>query len=288
MGWDLGLSQTRSNSYADQSSFSSSFGLNASVSLFNGLSNYHTINQRLAEMMASEQELKYQKEMLALDISSAYLTVLLDAELINAQQVQVNLTEENHRKLDLKYNNGALPQSQLVESKAQLAQERAKLIELENNKHYDLLVLAQKLELPSADSFGIVIPDAPLENAEISLLSANDLFAASVNARPEIESARLTMESKRFALKTVKSYYYPSLSFQAAYNNGYFSNDPMTFGTQISNNDRKYLGFSVQIPIFNKMQVNSQVSTSELSFQKSQNDYEIQKTVPRNHTKGLL
>lgn len=280
-GVNSGLSFNKSpgsnNSFVDKNSFSTDFNVNSSITLFNGMQNVNNMKLKSAQLNASRQMYKYNQEMLALDIASAYLNILLDEELIKAQKVQLSISEETQRKLDIKFQSGAVSKSVLIENKAQLAQEQARMVELENNRNYDLLVLAQKLEISNPDSFQIVTPETPFLKAELSIMTANELFTGVVEKRPEIEAARLNVEAKQYNLKIAKSYYYPNLSFQASYSNGYYDYDPSGFSKQIAENDRKYLGVSMQIPIFNKFQVQNRVKISRLNIQKSEFEYENQK-----------
>lgn len=276
-GLNFNKSQISDNTYVNGNSLGLNLGLNASVNIFNGLGNVNSIKQRSAELQAAAKDLQQRKDQIALEVASSYLTVLLDKELLSAQKVQVNITSENQKRLDYKFQSGAISKSTLLENKAQQAREQARLIELENNANFDLLVLAQSLELAVPDSFNVAIPDTPMLKAELSLLSANELFFKSFETRPEIEASKLRIESSQSAYNVAKSYMYPTLALQASLNNSYNDANPLTFGDQFKNNDMEYIGLSLQVPIFNKFQVNNQVKTAQLNVQRYKNEYEIQK-----------
>jgi outer membrane protein len=88
-------------------------------------------------------------------------------------------------------------------------------------------------------------------------------------------------------LKMAKGVYYPTLTFYAnyynLYNNQYkdINKNSISFGDQLSNNQRKGLGLQMNIPIFNRLQTKLQVSNAEIQMMNTKLELEGTKKVLR-------
>jgi len=146
------------------------------------------------------------------------------------------------------------------------------------------LKLAQMLELVYTDQFDVEIPALPEVNAQASVSTSQDIFQIALKQRPEIKGAEYRFQSTAIQLKMAKGVYYPTLSFYAnyynLYNNQYeLQGNPISFGDQLSNNQRKGLGLRMNIPIFNRMQTKSQVDNAKIQMENTQLELEGTKKV---------
>ncbi|NJK98523.1 MAG: TolC family protein [Bacteroidales bacterium] len=270
-GWNYGGTQLSHEPFNTQNNIASSMGIDAKLELFNGLYHYHAINKGFYDKQAVSMDLEYQKNLLTLDIVYAFLNVLLDKELFNAQQIQISFTRDIQTKLEYQYEQGSIPKLTILENKAQLAQEQAKLTEIESNGKYNLLLLAHLLKIETTDSFDIIAPVNPLVNAEVSFLSANDIFNTNCETRPEIAAVKFRIESMQSEHYLLLGKIYPALSAQVTSANNYVKSDIN------STSQNLYLGLLLQVPLFNKMETKNHLKINKNDISIKKNEYEIEK-----------
>ena len=271
--FDFGRSTGREGVIIDQNSSSTSFSLNSDMPLFSGMRIYHQIKSGKSNLRAAMEELSKAKDDLTLNITSAFLTILFNKELLSVAHTQAGLTGEQVTRIEKMVEVGRSPQSELFEAKALLAQDEFSIVQCENALRLSLLDLAQLLELTDVASFDIVDPqvdDATLSHFT-TILHADTTFQRAVQFRPEIKAAQYRLEGSKHDLRTMQSYFYPSLSLRAGYSNGYYhlSNSPVPqdlFWDQMNLNNREYVGLNLSIPIFNRFEVSNRVKIAQLNI----------------------
>ena len=108
-----------------------------------------------------------------------------------------------------------------------------------------------------------------MQNTEILLPNPDEVFVHAVANRPSIEAQQRRVESAEFAVKETKAEYYPQLSLNASWGTGYYhtfnGNNP-AFGNQFVDNGSEVIGLSLNIPIYNRMQVRHAVKRQQIAL----------------------
>lgn len=269
----------------NQNVISSNFYAGTSMNLFNGFQTYNRIKSNEFELEASLRDLEVIKNNISLYVTLGYLQVLLNKELVLATDNQLKTTLEQISKTSLMVEAGSLARGNLLEIQAQSAREESQLINMENNLSLSYLDLAQLLELESPEGFEIISPKIEIDNVGTIEGDVNSLYTEAENIRPEIESARLKLKSAEYGLKIAKGGRSPRLNMSATFSTGYsdirqklLGIDPITgptygpysFGDQLNDNINYGIGLSLNIPIFNGWQVNTNISNSRISIKNSE------------------
>ncbi len=266
------------NVYQNTNSSQSSFNISSNITLFDGLRMKHNIDARKAEMYISEADLERIQDDIVMSVSTAFLQVLMNKELVQISNEQIELTKSNLQRMSELVDNGKVARGELYELEAQLAKEEFNQIQAENNLKLSLLDLAQIMELEDFESFDVVVPQDLMVNEGL-LLSPTAIYQSALVARPEIRGAQYRVTSSEKEIQIAKSAYYPTLSFGASMGTGYynmsgFNND--TFRDQLKNNRSTSLGFSLSIPIFNRFQIRNSVKNAQIALEMSK--IEVDKT----------
>jgi outer membrane protein len=272
---DFGRTPSREGTIVDRNSANSSFGLQLNMPIFDGLKIPNNIAVRKLNLKAATEALNRAKENLAVGVASYFLQVLYNREIFTIAELQVELTKEQVNRTDALVTAGRVPLSQLYDIKAQLARDEVSLTEAGNNVSLALLDLAQALELERLGTdFDIVQPemkDAVADNMK-SLLPPDLIYENAVSFKPQIREQEYLLESRNKMLKVAQGDYYPRLNFQASYGNGYYryfgSNDYVSvpFGDQLTQNERKTIGLSLTIPIFNRFEIRNNVRLARVGI----------------------
>lgn len=274
--FQFGRGTTKSGLIVDQNIANSSLNINLDMPIFDGLKIPNDIAARKLDLQAATENLNKAKEDLAINVTSYYLQVLYNKELLKIAKLQVTLTGEQVARTEALVKAGKVPLSQLYDIKAQLANDEVSLTEAQNNVNLALLDLAQSLELErSGTSFDIAAPetgDVVASNMS-SILPPDHIYDHAVTFKPQIKEQHYLLESQKKMLRVAQAGYYPKLSFGASYSNGYYhassdgeTADNPSFGDQLRQNGQKTVGFSLSIPLFNRMQVRNSVRSARISI----------------------
>ena len=139
-----------------------------------------------------------------------------------------------------------------------------------------MLDLAQSLELERSNKdFDIETPeqvDVVAENMG-SLLPPDHIYENALTFKPQIKEQEYLLASAKKNLNVARSEYYPKLNLGASYSNGYYHSsmggefvDTRSFSEQLKQNGQNIIGFSLSIPLFNRLQVRNSVRQAKVNI----------------------
>jgi outer membrane protein len=249
------------------------FYLGGQMPIFNGLQYYNAIQKNKYLVLASDQDLKDISDNVALNVALAYLQILLNKELVTANQNQLDITLQQIEKTQKLVDAGSVAKGNLLQIQAQAAQEELLLITQKNLLETSVLNLTQLLELKTPAGFEIVVPDISVDPNAVISGNIDDIYAIAEKSRPEIKSSELKLQASEYGLKMAKGGRSPIVSLNYSLNSRYtdISKVPgQAFSTQIKNNKNSGIGLTLNIPILNGWQVNKNISNSKLNVESSQ------------------
>lgn len=256
---------------------STNVSISSSVTLFNGLRQYNNIKQSEINLMASIADADKLKDNIALNITSAYLQILYNIELVETNKRALQLSEEQTDRTSKLVSAGSLPEGNLLEIEAQRASDELNLVNAQNQLDISYLTLLQMLDLRDSENFEIVKPNIDGIQASIPSASIQDIYLQAENTLPQIKGSALRVQSAERGISIAKGNRYPSLSLNASYGTGgrkylepsaQYPNQP--YSEQFSDNASTSLGFSLNIPIFNGLQVEKNISNAKINLENAQ------------------
>ena len=271
---DFGRSPSKTGVIVDQNSTSSSAYLQMSMPLFDGLKTQNDIAAKKLNLMASIETLNKAKEDLSVNVASYYLQVLYNKELQKISEMQVALDSDQVSKTELMVKAGKVPTSQLYDIKAQLATDQSSLTDSRNNVKLATLDLAQSLELERKGiAFDVTAPsiEDPVSTYLSSILPPDQIYNNAVQVKPQIKVQEYMLESQKKQLKIAKAGYLPKLDLSAYYSNGYYhysGTDAVnaSFSDQLKQNERKSIGLTLSIPIFDHYTTRNSVRSAQINI----------------------
>jgi outer membrane protein len=274
-GRSIGLDNTYQNTNSSQTSFS----LGSDITLFDGLRMKHNIDARRADVNASQADLDKIRDDIVISVSTAFLQVLLNKELLQISEDQIELTNANIAQRSELIKNGKMAEGEIYELEAQKAKEELNRVQAESNLKLALLDLAQIMEIENVSDLDITAPPAEKLIGESVLLSSDVVYQNALINRPEISGANFRLESAQKEVLISKSQLYPTLTFGANVGTGYYHMSNRTndsFSSQMRNNMSNSVGFSLRIPIFNRFQVRNSIRNAQIAVEN--NRLEMDKT----------
>ena len=303
------------NQFISQQIRTNTFNLTSGWTFFAGLTRTNTLRQTIRQLEATKLDLKAADRTLVISVTQAFLNVALakdrlansDKQLINLQG-QVDQTEKLVK-------SGRQAEITLLQIKAQLATERLNQTQRRNQLQFAKLQLQQLMELPLDPEFDIEVPTVVADVPDSLPYQLPTLVRNAEQDDPALQAARYRNQANEMGLKVARGNYYPRFALNINLNTGYSSarklfdrsttlleqpigylqSDPTEvvlaqvpnittterkyqFGQQLWDNFGQNVSLSMALPIFNSLQVRTNVQRAKLNLETSR----IQEAQRRN------
>lgn len=263
-----GKSTTVAGSSSYRVNTTGNYGVNSSVTLFQGGYLNNDIKQKNLLTQVAGLNIAQQINDITVLITQAYLNILLAKENIVYVKDVVATSEAQVKQGQQQYDVGSMALIGLVQLQAQLANDRYTLINAENQHRQNKLVLKQLLQLPSSYNFEIREPDTLITNDRLyALQETQDSALAN---RPEIRSSELGIEVSNLDLAKAKAGYLPTLTAGGSLGSSYVSGGVgSTYFKQMDDNFYQQIGITLSVPIFTRRVVKTNVEKAKIEVDQS-------------------
>lgn len=246
----------------NRTSYSGSYGLNASMSLYDGgqIKNnirLAEINSQIAELNVLASELTIEEQITQLYVQILYSQDALthDDELIALGQAQLDRAKALKKA-------GLLNKADVSQLESQLAQDKYQKVADETTLDNYRLQLKQLMELDGDDN--LVLADPGLENDVLAELPAKQtVYEHAVENRPEIKAQKLAMDRTYIDEKLAAANSKPNISASAGINTSNSTGNGNMF-TQLKNQWNNGIGVTLSIPIYDHGKTKNAVAKARL------------------------
>lgn len=255
---------------------SASGGANSGLNLFSGLQNWRNLQRAKLNITAARYRLDKMKDDISLLIANSFLSILSNKEQLKVIQGQFEVTQENIKNTKELVDGGVLPEGDLLEILATSASQEQQIIAAENNLIISKIGLAQLLQLRNYDTFDIADENFELISEAILEEKPASIFEKAKDELNDVKIASANLEIAEKDLQLAKGNYFPTVTAFMGYNARWASTQRNPFtGEQISFIDQLWLfdgtaiGFQLNIPIFNRLNVRSNVQRNKINVERS-------------------
>jgi len=253
--------------FTTQAKASGNYSLSSSMTLYNGGYINNDIKQKNVLLQSSNLSVQQAENDITLQITQAYLNILLASENIVYLQDLVNTSQSQLQLGKQRFDAGALARKDYLQLEATLANDQYNLVTATNTHRTNLIALKQILQLPSSIDFDIVKPDTIV--AAQSVPSLPEAENAALETRPEIKIGQLGVQSAQFDLEKYKAGRLPVVSLGAGLSSGYSDNSSLKYFSQVDNNFYQRLGLTVSVPIFANRVNKSNIERSKIQIEQA-------------------
>ena len=266
--FSFGRGLTADNTYSNTNTSSTNFSVGTSVPLFTGFQIPNQIKLNQLNLEAATAELEKAKNDICVQVAQAYVQILYDMEIADVAQRQIAIDSAQVARLQALLDVGRTSEAELSQQRATLAQSRLSATPADNNLRLAYLALTQLLEFESPEGFSIVRPEIlEMPDNSKSLGIPDEIYADALASKPEIQAATLRVSAADRSIDIARAGYMPTLSFSAGLGTNYYTTSGFKadgFGTQLKNNFSQYLGFNLNIPIFNRFQTRNSIRSAKI------------------------
>ena len=261
------------------------YGINAGMTLFNGLSNANKIKQSKLNVEQSQLQLESSKNNIRVSIIQAFLAIMMNEDMLDYQQQVLTASKEQ-----MDQGKQQLDVGQILESDYKMlqAQYTSDLYNIENTKHNiqsNYLTLKNLLSIDPAKEIVISRPDSTTLFKNLELPALQELIERSTNYLPELKMSENEIASAEYDVKIQKAGFYPTLSANAGISTGYNGSNltsPNTgWGTQLWHGLGENIGLSLNIPIYQRSTIRNNVKQAQ--YRAEQIELENKETLYKVH-----
>lgn len=263
------------NTYDNKKTLSSSFGLQMSLPLFDGLVSLNNIKAARVARLRMEKQAQIEQDRISLEVIRAFYNVSYCKAMVSQMQSQLSRDSTDLAATERGERLGTKSGADVAEMKALVAADE---FELTNQRN-----LLAKAYLALRGLMGMPISEEPLDLEE----DTTDMAGADKSPNPRIAEAQLAVDESRYNLRMAKGSLSPRLSLSGGISTSFYKmiGDKVaapSFSSQWHDNMGEYIGVSLVIPLFTGLSSVNKVKRAKIEMKESvtrleQTRYEIEK-----------
>ncbi len=258
----------------NKTSYTGSYGLNASWTVYQGGITRKTIKQNELAAQISQYDAEETANSIEESIVQNYLQILYAQESVKVNENTLETsTAQRDRGKEL-YDAGKISKVEYAQLEAQVSSDRYQLVSSQSSLQNYKLQLKQLLEIEGDEEMDLYVPEVD-DDMVLSLIPAKqEIFEAALDTRPEIQSSLLDIESSDLAVKIAKAAYIPTIAMSAGMTTNHTSGNDYNFGEQLKTSWNNTIGLSINVPIFNNRQTKGSVNRAKIQYKASELSYQ--------------
>ncbi len=261
--------------YVNQSFQDANVGIESRLEVFRGLYNLNNIRSSKMGLLSTLEDIDDLKNEITIKIAGAYLQILLNEELLKVAIEQLDITHQQVVKNERLVEVGNISRGQLYEIQAQEAKEKANVTKARNTLSISYLTLMQYMDLENEnlDNFKVDTSDLTIEDAN-PLRVVDSVYSDALRVLPMVRSAEYNLKSMQQGLIANQGLRSPSISVRYLYYTlwSQISVDPENpadiyqWQKQLQDKGYQQLTLSLNIPVFNKLQIQNRISNAKVNL----------------------
>lgn len=252
------------NNKISKTYYNGTYGINASWTVWNGNQNRNQVKlNKVAEEQAN-MDIAETANSIQERIAQIYVQILYMNEAIHVNEESLNTSKKNEQRGKEFVEVGRMSKADLAQLTAQRATDEFNLVEAKSNLANYKLQLKQLLEITGEEDFDIAIPEASDEQALGEIPGLGSVYEKALAQRPEIQNAKLSLQSSDLQMKIAKAGHMPTVSLTGGVGTNTASMSSNEWGSQIKTNFDASIGASLNIPIFDNRKTKTAVNKAQI------------------------
>lgn len=260
------------NTFATDEVRSDAYGIQGRWDIFTGATRYNRYKQANMGMMASRYDSDKARNDVSLSVTSSYLQILFNEELLRIVDQQVRLSEGQVNRSKKFVEAGRISKGDLLDLEAQLAREELNVVNASNSLDIAKLRLLLIMRADSIDAFSVIRPSQDVDALRENEATSSFIYYKALENLPEIKSAEIKYEASTKGVNAERGRISPTLSLRGSVGSGYsgknidlVTRDTKDFGTQVTDNFNQSIGVSLTMPILNSLSTHTAVSRAKVT-----------------------
>lgn len=269
------------NLYTSSSFVESNLGLNVSLTLFEGFTRINKARFARLNGQIGRLDARTKQNDVAYEVMDAFYKLCFEEKMWLLSVEQRRLGERYLVRMDEYVELGMRSPSDRQEVRARLEADRYQEAVRGNNVRVCLLYLKELLSLAPGDSLRIGYETDDTCIALSENLPADALYRASEEVLPQLQASKLRLEAANRAVAVAAGRFSPCVKAEFGLNTGYYDTERdeagnlLAFSNQLRNNQNRYIGLSVSLPLLSGLSRLTGVRKERLRAQQAANNVEM-------------
>ena len=269
------------NTYTDVSTFYNGYQLSASLPVFDGFNRLHALKAAQASVLMGQSALRQRQNLTALDVLQAYTNVAYYEGLVKMANEKVEETTLLLKQTKVLEEVGRKSAADVAQVESQQAEADYELTRQQNLYASAMLELKKTMGYPLNDSLSTTLDygNRILGQAKRQSRATNPTEQLNMTEQhPELLASRYQMLASKHEWRQARASLLPALSLSAGLNTTYYktlqSETAASFSSQFKNNMGEYVGATLSIPLFNRLQSITNIRKAKNNYKMAREAYE--------------
>lgn len=198
-------------------------GLQANMPIYDAFRNKNTLERSKLTLEAAQLDVNAQKNAVALQVAVAYLNVLSTEDLITVSQKQLEVSNLQIDRIQKLIRAGSVPETNLYDLEAQLANDELSLINAQNNNESAKLTLKQAINMVGSEDIKVSRIAIPEPSLSVYPQQSQEVYETAINFMPEIKAGQIRIKAADRNIAIAKSLGMPTVSISSSWGTAYSS-----------------------------------------------------------------
>ena len=279
-------------------------GMQTELILFDGLKGLNSMKMNKANYQMSMEDLEAMEDNITIRVMTGYLDLLRNQELVEVARLKVEVTQQQVERMERLVEVGNEAQGRLLEVRAQLSDAKLNYTQAQNARDIARLNLMHVMNITETESFEIETPLLP-DPSSVVIPELDSVFQYALAHMPQIKSKEYGVEAMERSLAISRGERSPRLYTRGLIYSNYSdglvnpldpdpSNPTLDYpvNEQITNNRYRQVSMGLDIPIFNRWRVQTNINKAKLNLRDAEYQYDdavlvLQQTLQQYHTEAL-
>jgi len=195
---------------------SAGYQVSSTLNLFSGFLDYGGLKGSRARRLNADFTYYRARQQIILDVTQAYLQVLLDRQLIHIGEANLKASQEREHLLSEQSRVGIRSLADLYRQQAQTSSDALFLINARNQARNDLIALLRRLRVDLTQHYDLadVVLDTP--PAIDPYANEQELMQRAVAHRTDLAASHAAVQATQWDVVTARSGYFPRLDLMGS------------------------------------------------------------------------
>lgn len=267
-----GFTNYPSSGASPNNSYTASYGLNASMSIFQGGRLKNTLKRSEIQNSMDKLSISETENDIRIAIIGAYMQCLYAAEAVSVNISTAEASKAQRDRAEQMWLAGSISKVDFAQLESQWKNNEYQVVSAQSTLDNYRLQLKQLLELDIMDEMLLDEPEITETMVLEALPSKESIYLTALAVMPEVKKGELAVSAAETEMLQAKAGYYPSLSLSAEIGTGFLSGNNGS-GNQYWNNFNESIGLTLSIPIYSNRQNKTAVNKAKIAIDNSILDY---------------
>lgn len=191
---------------------SNGFGLSSGVTIFDGYQTRNNIALNQTNVEIAKLDLQAMKNTITLNVVVAYLNILSQEDLLAVSQRQLDVSKIQLERTQKLVNAGSVPETNLFDIQAQLANDEVQVVNAENAIVSAKLTLKQLLNIAADRNVDVIRIEVPNPNIQPYPNSPAEVYDVAQSFLADVQAADMRIKAAQKGVDIAKGLKYPVIS----------------------------------------------------------------------------